>query len=92
MQFNIDKHIAMLEHEQELWGAAQSQAVKVRVERIAPFEINQLTINILYNMEKAQKKRRDNFEKYSVDYQVEWSFLLIMENIRKLVELSLEEL
>ncbi len=89
--FNIDDHIAVLKKKLELWAAATTQDIKDQVERVAPFGINQETVDTLCRMHVLQVMRRNILVPFSVDYQTEWSILLIIGNVRKLVQLSLEK-
>lgn len=89
--YSIDRHIASLKNKGEEWAAEQVEAVRTEVEKYRPFKNDAATFSLLTIMMARQKEKRDKFEEFSVDYQLEWSILLIIENMKHLVKVSLEE-
>lgn len=89
--YNIENHIASLKHKGEDWAAKQVDAIRTLVETVTPFDNNLETVVALGMIMYEQKKKRDEFEEYSVEYQLEWSILLIIENMRHLVKCGMEK-
>jgi hypothetical protein len=88
-EYDIDRHIAALKSKGEEEATDQVENIRTEIELCTPFRNDTATLSQLYKMYDVQKVKRDKLEQYSIDYQVEWSILLTIENMKHLVECSI---
>ena len=84
--YSIHEHIEAARKKEEWWSVEHMELVVADVEKHHPFGIDANTLETLNILWSLTKIKRDSFEKFSVDFQTEWSKLTIIDNIRMLVK------
>lgn len=86
----IHRHIEHLKSKSEDWEVKCLEFIRDEFAKGSPFDISQETIDKLHLMELEKLEIRDRLVTFSLDYQSEWSKLIIIENVRKYIERALE--
>jgi hypothetical protein len=89
--YDIDEHIRKLRDKGEDWSVTQLELIRAEIDKGYGFQIGPTTLGRLDAMIRDQRVKRDEFERFTLDFQREWSTLEIIRSVRDIVEMELEE-